>query len=961
DETYRSGNLLRRAHADQAGARSAIFVALRRDDKVLGMINIYRREVRPYSDKQIALLQNFAAQAVIAMENARLLTEQREALEQQTATTEVLEVINSSPGDLAPVFGAMLEKAMHLCEAAFGIFGRFDGRLFEPTVDRGVPAELIQATQRIESPPPGSGLGRIAAGESVVQLVDLANTDVYRAGFVGATALVDIGGAKTAIFVALRKDGLLLGVIVMYRREVRAFSDKQVALLQNFAAQAVIAMENARLINETRESLEQQTATADILRVISQSPTDVAPVLDVVVKAAQRFCGAEDVVISLRDGDELAIVAHEGPIGAPPARRKLDRSSAQGRAVVDASTVHLPDITRLDPSEWSAVIALSRQIGAKATLAAPMVREGTAVGAIMLRKLIPGPFTPRQIQLLETFAAQAVIALQNTRLFTELKESLEQQTATAEILRAISQSPTDVQPVLDAVVKAAVRFCGAIDAVILLREGEQWRGVAHEGPLGAPLARMLPLNRDTAPGRSMLDRRTIHYPDIGALDPAEHGAERANAQRMGFSSVVSAPLLRDNESIGAIALRNREAEPFESRQIELLESFAAQAVIAIENVRLFTELREALDQQTATADILRVISQSPTDVAPVLNVVAGAALRFCGANDAVIGLRDGDELVIAAHEGPLGRPAARRKLDRSSTQGRAVLDAQTIHIPDFSRLDPDEWAQGIALSRQFGFNSTLAAPMLRDGVAIGNVLLRRPETGPFSPRQIALLESFAAQAVIAIENVRLFTELKESLDQQTATAEILRVIAQSPTDVAPVLEAVSKAALRFCGAQDVAIDLREGTRWRCVAHAGILKSPVGMTNAIGRKDLPGRTMLDRAVTQIPDVEAAGPEAEFDRGVARQVGFRAALAAPMMRQDEAAGAIILHRTTPGAFSERQIALLESFAAQAVIALENTRLFTELQKRTDDLTESLDYQTATSELLEVISRSATDIRP
>ncbi|MBV8187498.1 MAG: GAF domain-containing protein, partial [Alphaproteobacteria bacterium] len=252
--------------------------------------------------------------------------------------------------------------------------------------------------------------------------------------------------------------------------------------------------------------------------------------------------------------------------------------------------------------------------------------------------------------------------------------------------------------------------------------------------------------------------------------------------------------------------------------------------------------------------------------------------------------------------------------------------------------------------------------MLRDGVAIGNVLLRRPETGPFSPRQIALLESFAAQAVIAIENVRLFTELREALDQQTATADILRVIAQSPTDVAPVLEAVSQAALRFCGAQDVAIDLREGTRWRCVAHAGILKSPVGMTNAIGRQDLPGRTMLDRAVTQIPDVEAAtGPETEFDRGVARQVGFRAALAAPMMRQDEAAGAIILHRTTPGAFSERQIALLESFAAQAVIALENTRLFTELQKRTDDLTESLDYQTATSELLEVISRSATDIRP
>jgi len=217
---------------ERAGVRSILFVPMLKDGTLVGVIIVCRREVRRFTERLVAVLQGFASQAVIAMDNARLLTEQREALEQQTATTEVLEVINASPGSLEPVFDAMLQKAMHLCEAACGIFGRFDGKLFEPVVDRGVPAELIATTRQI------------------------------------ATALVNIGGARTAIFVALRKDGLLRGVLVMYRREVRAFGDKQVALLQNFAAQVVIAMENARLLTEQREALEQQTRShfANLIR-----------------------------------------------------------------------------------------------------------------------------------------------------------------------------------------------------------------------------------------------------------------------------------------------------------------------------------------------------------------------------------------------------------------------------------------------------------------------------------------------------------------------------------------------------------------------------------------------------------------------------------------------------------------------------------------------------------------------
>ncbi|MFI5002381.1 MAG: GAF domain-containing protein, partial [Reyranellales bacterium] len=591
-EPYQNRAPMTVAGVELGGIRSFIMVPLVNERGVIGIFVIYRYEVRPFSNRQITLVEAFAAQAMLAMENARLFAEQREALEQQTATTEVLEVINASPGDLAPVFDAMLEKAMHLCEAAFGIFGRFDGKLFEPAVDRGVPAELIEATRQIQSPPAKSGLGRIAAGESVVQLVDLANTDIYRSGFVGATALVDIAGAKTAIFVALRKDGVLLGVIVMYRREIRAFSDKQVALLQNFAAQAVIAMENARLITEQRETLEQQTATADILRVIAQSPTDVAPVLSVVVRAAQRFCGAEDVVISLREGDELAIAAHESPISAPPPRRKLDRSSTQGRAVVDASTIHLPDVAQLDPAEWSSVIALSQQIGAKATVAAPLLREGEAVGAIMLRKRVAGPFTERQIQLLETFAAQAVIAIENVRLFTELRESLEQQTATTEILQAINNSPGDVQPVFDAIVDKAMSLCDAAFGMFNTFDGQRFLTVSTRGVPEAYAQHRLSSPPDygseTAPGRLIAGEDCVHIADMVDSDVYRSGEpnRRAIVDLGGARTILNVALRMEGTLLGMIAIYRQEVRPFSDKEIALLQSFAAQAVIAMENARL---------------------------------------------------------------------------------------------------------------------------------------------------------------------------------------------------------------------------------------------------------------------------------------------------------------------------------------------------------------------------------------
>ena len=720
---------------------------------------------------------------------------------------------------------------------------------------------------------------------------------------------------------------------------------------------------------ELTESLEQQTATGEILRVISQSPTDVQPVLDAVAESAARLCGAADALILRTDGATVRRVAHYGSIKSVSDVRPLTPGTPSGRAILERRTVHVEDIVaEVDRGDYADTPPLQRGTGMRTVLSVPLMREETVVGVITIRRLEVRAFTPKQVALVKTFADQAVIAIENVRLFTELEsrnaaltESLEQQTATAEILAVISGSPTDVQPVFDAIVGSAVRLCNGVFSALFQYDGELVHQVAEHNFSADGLdhvRRIYPtrLTRGLGSARAILERAVVHIPDVDADPEYEH---RELTRAVGFRSGLYVPMLKEGEPVGVIMVARAQPGLFSDAQITLLRTFADQAVIAIENVRLFKALEqrnaaltESLEQQTATAEILQVISGSPTDVQPVLEAVAAAARRFCGAGDAVVVLRDEESAVSAAHDGPLvAELGARRLLDRSMAVGRSILESRTVHIPRYADLDPAEFGAGMELARQQGIHAALAAPMLREGVALGAILLRKTQEGPFSPRQILLLETFAAQAVIAIENVRLFTELEarnaalsESLEQQTATAEILSVISSSQTDVQPVLDVVAQNAARVCGARDVIIHLVEGEQVRRVAHFGFLPVQVpGLLGALpgvrplNRHSALGRAIIDRRTIQVSDMLDEAVAAEFPEGseLARQMGHRTVMATPLIREGVAIGAILMRRDEVHPFSDKQIALLETFADQAVIAIENVRLFTELQERTAQL--------------------------
>jgi GAF domain-containing protein len=969
-----SDDPMTRTLVEIGGIRTQLMVPLRKDNLLLGVITANRQQVRPFSDKQIALLQNFAAQAVIAMENARLINETREALEQQTATAEVLGVINSSPDDLTPVFDAILEKAHTLCGADHGAMFLCDAENFRAIATRGTPESFAEHLRQGFHANDTPLSGRLLAGEPFVQIRASAQTEnlIHR-------PMDAIASNRTLLSVPLHKSDKLFGMIVAGRFEVQPFTDKQIALLQNFAAQAVIAMENARLITETREALDQQTATAEVLGVINSSPGDLKPVFDAMLEKATRLCGAPRGQLAIYDGGFFRFVAVHGEpgytedlFGRGPMRPEI--GVTWSRIARGEHIVHMVDVmdSELYRDGHEGARSFVDVGGGRSLLTVALRKDESLLGALTIYRQEVRPFSEKQIALLQNFAAQAVIAMENARLLTETREALEQQTATAEVLQVINSAPGDLKPVFDTMLGKATRLCEAKYGLLATYDGDRFHGVAAVGfpiEIAEGLSRLGHPPPATVLGRLERTKETVQMEDISA-EPSYAEVFAVNPILRGVRTSLSVPMLKEGELVGAFNVFRQEVRPFTDKQIALLQNFAAQAVIAIENARLLTETREALEQQTGTAEVLQVINSSPGDLAPVFQSILEKAHSLCDAAYGGLLIREGEELRVVAAHGEARFVEAWRALGgvrppQGSLMARLMAGDRLIHVPD-AQVHDGYHNRPAELQRLFEIGNVrtlLIVPLRKDGALLGTISAFRQEVRPFTDKQISLLENFAAQAVIAMENARLLTETREALEKQTATAEILRVISGSPSDLQPTFDAIAANATILSGAAAGMVYRFDGALIHFVANYELPPDVLQAAQRYfpsppGRQSTTHRAIQTREVVHIADV-ATDPE--YAQPAIVQSGWHTALAVPILQDGNPVGAITVVRREVAPFSQAQIELLKTFADQAVIAIENVRLFNELNERTRDLEESLEYQTATSDVLNVISRSTADVQP
>jgi two-component system NtrC family sensor kinase len=842
--------------------------------------------------------------------------ERDEALARETAMADVLQVINSSPGNLAPVFDKILEKAHTLCGAELGSLVIYDGKHFRAVATRGLSTEFDELVRKPFVPTVGSTFTQAVRGTNVLHIADVAQAPDRENPL--RMAVIESEGARTLLQIALRKDDQLLGAFSIFRREVRPFTDKQIALLQNFAAQAVIAMENARLLGELRQRTDELASRAAELRESEQR-------YGLVIQAVAEGIYEWDI-----ERNSLW-----------PSVRLIEIFGFHGRDLTAADwneLVHPEDFSHYRAALRDCFKAVTARLDCEYR-----VRHSDGAYRWIEDRAVPvRNAAGRAIRL-----TGAITDISERKAADQaLREALEQQTATAEVLQVINSSPGDLAPVFDAILEKAHSLCGATRGALFLWDGATFRAAATHG-YPRDLAERLHRGISGPIFAPLLEgARLIHYPDLTEVDDP---LARAVAARGGVRTNLLLPLRKEGSLLGMISCNRHEVRPFVEKEIALLQNFAAQAVIAMENARLLGELRErtgdleeSLEYQTATSDVLKVISRSTFDLQPVLDTLVETAAQLCSADFGALSTREAEIYRVKASfalvpEFDQYLRARSFTPDRGSVTGRTALERGVVHIADCGSDPEFTVTEALMVGK---LRTMLGVPLLRQGEPIGVLVLSRQRVEPFTERQIELVRTFADQAVIAIENTRLLTEIREALEQQQAMADLLSVINSSPGDLVPVFDAILEKAHSLCGVTCGSLQLYDGERFRAIVVRGM---PEAMAERLRRgyvpvPDIPNYCLLsgERSV-HIPDM------AQIDHPLARAVveaGMRTLLCVALRKDDRLLGQIVAAWPEVRSSVGKETALLESFAAQAVIAMDNARLLNEIRRRQAELRVTFD---------------------
>ncbi|HXQ39236.1 MAG TPA: GAF domain-containing protein, partial [Anaerolineales bacterium] len=777
-------------------------------DEVKGVVAVQSYTQNAFSESDARLLTTLANSMSVALENARLFDETQRLLKETEQRAAELAIINSVQAGLASklemraIYELVGEKVREIFNADTTYINTYDKKeqsiYSQYYVDRG------QRIVRTEPLPFGEGLYT-----QVIQTCQpvLAGTteEQLELGVKPASSPdseQDLNQSYLGVPILLGDE--VTGVLSIQSYRKYAFGESQMRLLQTLANSMSIALENARLFDETQrlfKAEQQRAAELATINTVSNAlagELDLSALIELVGEQIRNAFTADIAYVALLD-EATGIINFPYEYGQHLEPLPLGQGLTSKIIEKSAPLLINQDIDKRREQLGAAQIGVQ----ARSYLGVPIFVRGKAIGVVSVQSTTQEDlFTEDDQRLLSTIAANVGVALQNARLFDEIQtrnreitESLEQQTATSEILRVIAESPTNIQPVLDVIVHNAARLSGSADSMIDMADNGDLRVVAHFGNIPMfPIGESIELNQDSVAGRAILDSQTIQTIHNQPGMNSEYPEGDMWAHKYGYRLTCAVPLMREGKAIGSIIIRRINPELLTEKQISLLQTFASQAVIAIENVRLFNELQqrnheisESLEQQTATSEILRAIASSPNDVHPVLEAVAQNAARLCEANDVQIYKVDGDLLRQVTHYGPI--PALQDgealPLARGLVTGRAVIEHRTIHIEDMLQLKESEYPDSVALQKRLGHRTALASPLLREGNAIGAIVIRRNEVHPFSRKQISLLGTFADQAAIAIENVRLFTEtqrLLQQTEQRAAELAIINRIGQTLTE-----------------------------------------------------------------------------------------------------------------------------------------------------------------------------------